>query len=89
VARLQKELNERDALVSGLIDARADAAFERCADAATSAERAVVTLAAVDPLLDADALLPASKPTQGAQLCVRCERSLNAVASSEVGPCPS
>jgi chromosome segregation ATPase len=79
VGRLQEELAKRDVQLAGALDGSADQSFAAAAGAATSGERAVVLLACLDPLVDADRLLPAAKPKPGTLLCVRCEKSLNQV----------
>ena len=83
VRALQAELAKRDGLLASVLERGAEARFALAAEAATSGEKAVVQLAAMDPTVDADRVLPASVPRPGALLCVRCERSLEAVVSAE------
>lgn len=81
-ALTQGELAKRDLQLKGALNGSADRAFAAAAGLASSGEKAVVQLACLDPTVDSDALLPASKPVPGTLLCVRCEKSLNQVQNT-------
>ena len=81
-AFIQGELTKRDLQLKGALNGSADKSFAAAAGLASSGEKAVVQLACLDPTVDSDALLPASKPVPGTLLCVRCEKSLNQVRNT-------